>query len=336
MAGHAPLVDALMVIVGGLLGAAVAVVKSTRALRATKLTGAQRAALQQLAARRGGGTLSARNVALELVVNGVFVRAEFRSSHSGDTTHMQARFALKEGPVFDVIPVGVGTFIARQLGAQDLALGMAQFDGAFIVKGWDHEGIKTAWSPRAQLLLCRELKNATVSSNGQRIDMSVPGGEQSPETLDAMADTMVALASGGAEPLTPFASLPGVSTVPAGGTWDTPERAKLTIETAVGDATAWLHWAQYGPRMTLKLSGCGPWPDERVPLYETASTSSLSALLPEDVSRLLTRVARAHLVGHGPHIRLEWQGVPTTDAFLAGLELLVGMATRARKSGVYR
>ena len=307
----------------------------------------RRASWARLAKQRGGEYLNEESPfwstqprdALDLRVAHAVVRLDVRVTGGGNSkeihTRARARFTIGRGPAFHVAPAGVLASVGRALGAQDLLLGDPRFDRDFIVKGQDHEGLKLVFTKTLQATLTRSLSEATVTTRGKVVELSVTGARRF--GLDVMADVVGALASVGADGLDALAAaLPDATHTPAGGTWAAPSPPSLTVPTAQGDATALMYWFKGGPRVLLVLPVQRELPEFRVVIEDGHAEGIPAGLLSEYSARLLAELPGALVASKERHLELRWLGIPEAAAFMCGVNLLVDIAGGVHRTGAFR
>lgn len=307
----------------------------------------RRAVWAQLAEKRGGEYLdekrpfwsTERRDQLDLRVGSAVVRVDVRITGFGKSkeayTRARARFTLGRGPAFHVAPAGALASVGRALGAQDLPLGHQRFDRDFIVKGQDHAGVKRAWTPALQATLTRSLSDATVTSRGDMVELSLSGARYF--GVDVMADVVGALASVGADALDALAAaLPDATLTRAGGTWDAPTPPSLTVPTAQGDVTALVCWFTGGPRVILALPVTRELPEFRVVIADGHAEGIPQGLLSEYGARLLVELPGVLVASKERHLELRWLGIPEASTFMCGVNLLAELAGRVHHTGAFR
>ena len=297
-----------------------------------------------LAQRRGGhcnepkGRLEAATPpeSIDVRVAQAVVRLDLIHRSSDDPnfyfTRARSRYALGAGPVFEVSPAGITSGLAFQ----DLPLGDAAFDRAFVVKGQDHSGVKAAWTLAVQQLLTQRLPSATVWSDGTDVRLTLAGALEDPALLDAVLDVVGALASVGAAELDAFALLPEATLVPASGTWDEPSAPRVRVATAHCETTATLHWAKSGPCVWLTLPTSRDLPPFRVVVRNGAADGLPMGLLSEYVQRLLGLLDGVLLLSEAGKLDVRWLGIPTPDGLMASAMLLGELAGGTHHVGAFR
>ncbi|MBK7151261.1 MAG: hypothetical protein IPH72_05790 [Sandaracinaceae bacterium] len=285
---------------------------------------------------KGRRELAAPPESIDFRVAQAGVRLDLMRRSSDDPnfyfTRARSRYTLGAGPVFEVSPAGITSGLAFQ----DLALGDAAFDRAFVVRGRDHAGVKAAWTVATQQLLIQRLPSATVWSDGTDVRLTLAGALEDPARLDAVLDVVGALASVGAAELHAFALLPEAKLVPASGTWDNPSAPKLLVATERVEATATLHWAKGGPCVWLTLPTSRDLPPFQVVVRNGAADGLPTGLLSEYVRRLLGPLDGALLLSEPGKLDVRWLGIPTPDGLMVGAKLLGELAGGTHHVGAFR
>lgn len=162
---------------------------------------------------------------IEAIVGDAAVELSLHAQQVNNTrviyTRARADYVLGIGPRMKVYRSGWAGSFGTMLGFEDVELGDADFDDAFVVRTADVEASRRAFTPRARenFHVLREL-DAVLRTTHDRVTLSTPRLLEDEEHLDALISLVGDLAEYGREWLEAMRAVPEAEWHSPEGPWD--------------------------------------------------------------------------------------------------------------------
>jgi hypothetical protein len=280
----------------------------------------------------------------DVMLDGVPVRLEAHPVQQGKSqvlfTRVQATARMPAYPVYSVAPAGLFSAIATAIGFQDVEVGDARFDPAFVVKADDEAAVRHVWSETPRRLMARRFAAARAWSDGRLVSLLWPGVELDPAILDAAAELVSTLSRAYDELLDQIRALPGATPIAAhpGDAFGAPSVAGVDLD--ANGTTIRIQAETRDGRLALAAHTQTREPQPKF-LVEIAADGTPTPAPPEEVLpreqwHLLDGLGRATLVGSGKVVSVHWRGIPPNARVEAAIRVLPKLLGRPPAQGAFR
>lgn len=287
------------------------------------------------------GLLTSESPTLDVIVEQAVVRLDLLAVQSGKNKQLYARarakYALGQGPAFEVKPEGVLQSVGKAFGGQDVVLGGdTRFDDEFVVKCADAEATRAAWTPEAKRLMTSTLDFSKVEADGAAVVITTYGGLDDPTMLNAMLDVAGALASTGARALATYRSIEGAEWTPCKGPFASPTSPRLTVGSTRGEVAVEVLVTGGRPRARLRIRHERATPPFSVDIEGPHAPGLPRGLVSERANEMLKRLSGVTLAGDASTLQITWREPPPADVLELGVRAIVELAGGAPSGGAFR
>jgi hypothetical protein len=266
---------------------------------------------------------------IDLVSRGVAVHVAIEVREPGHPVSSRAcaAWALGSGPVFRITPERALSGLDKRLGQEDLTLGDARFDAAFLVGGSSAPTLRGLLSPAVRALFVTHLREAVLTSDGAMVVVEVQGLLIDPQVLAAMVDVVAELAAHGLDELAGLAKAEGARWEPPSGAWDARTPARLELDRRGVPVSVTVRATDRGLRTELAASSSRALPTIAVRFDATgaADGEAPSGVLPPPYEARVLAGASLSASGAAARLRFEPGRTPPVPTVEAGAELLASL-----------
>lgn len=148
-------------------------------------SGARRSNLEAVARKFQGvvNTAWLSNSALEMSVDGVPAHLSYHAGSKNSSPYTRLRFKAPLGTRLRIVPEGFWESLKKTFGSEDLVLGDAGFDGAWVVQGYPASWVRGVMDAKARALVNRLAEfgrgffagpSVTIEAGGTGVLIAVP------------------------------------------------------------------------------------------------------------------------------------------------------------------
>ncbi|MEM9187634.1 MAG: hypothetical protein AAGF12_00560 [Myxococcota bacterium] len=288
-----------------------------------------------------GGFFSSRDASMDVPSKDALVHVDtyvVRSNNSSTTyTRFRAAYLLQTGPRFKVYKANFFGDIGTALGFEDVELGDAAFDQAFIVRSSDVAGARIAWTDAARRAM-HTLGRGSVVSDGSHLKYITTGAIRDPAVLSRATELLGALASYGEGWFSVVRSLPNATYTPPRGRYDSRTVPSVRVVERGTEVQIYPSLDHLGLTMVAATLDRRSLPPFTIRFAEKGDPLDPlpPEIIPPDAKAGLRRVAPFTLSHDGNWIRVTFHGPESQRRLKAGVELAVQVAGGGTSQGAFR